>query len=379
MTARGLYTLFFGVLMLFTALSVSSSGAFLLGAAALIAWLVSLLSVLLALFTCRVEQSSAGGQAERGGAMRYVLRIRIIAPLIAPLQLRVCLPSGRTHDFVLKTRLFGETVSDNDFPCPHVGIFPVGVQQLTISDCFGLFCLTHRVREPLAHITVLPRPRETAPVRYSPGEGESSMAQRAHADRTTPSDTRAWQDGDELKRVHWKLSMRRQELMVRTYETPQRPDALVLLDCSAPEAGDKRRADIVDALTENCAGVLKNLLDARRTVRMPLTGDAPREISGDREEALPAMLKALAQESFSRPADFAHVLMLSSRRMRRTGSTVILSSRLTPAVADVVIALGRMGPHTRFTLITDNAPSQEQEQLLHLLRASGVEAEHKIA
>ena len=40
MTARGLYTLFFGVLMLFTALSVSSGGAFLLGAAALIAWLV---------------------------------------------------------------------------------------------------------------------------------------------------------------------------------------------------------------------------------------------------------------------------------------------------------------------------------------------------
>lgn len=379
MTARGLYTLLFSVLMLFTALSVSSGGAFLLGAAALIAWAVSFVTVLLALFTCHIEQESEGGQSERGGTMRYVLRIRMFSPLIAPLMLRVCLPSGRTHEFMLKTRLLGETASDNDFPCPHVGVFPVGVERLTITDCFGLFSLTHRVRDPLTDVTVLPRPRESAPVHYSPGEGETSMAQRAHADRTTPSDTRAWQEGDELKRVHWKLSMRRQELMVHTYETPQRPDALVLLDCAQPEAEDKRRADVIDALTEQCAGVLKGLLEAKRTVRMPMTGDMPREMSGDREEALPGMLKALAQESFSRPADFAHVLMLSSRRMRRTGSTIILSSRLTPSIADVVIALGQMGPHTRFTLVTAGAPTQEQEQLLHLLRASGVEAGHEAA
>ena len=47
MTSRGFYTLLFGVLMLFTALSVSSAGAFLLGAAALTCWLLALLSVLL--------------------------------------------------------------------------------------------------------------------------------------------------------------------------------------------------------------------------------------------------------------------------------------------------------------------------------------------
>ena len=71
--------------------------------------------------------------------------------------------------------------------------------------------------------------------------------------------------------------------------------------------------------------------------------------------------------------------MLSARRMRRTGSTVIITSRLTPPIADVVIALGRMGPHTRFTLITPGETTDEQAQLLHLLRASGIEAEHKTA
>ena len=85
------------------------------------------------------------------------------------------------------------------------------------------------------------------------------------------------------------------------------------------------------------------------------------------------MLHALAQESFAKQTDFARVLLAASRRMRRTGSTAIITARLTPQIADVVIALGRMGPHTSFMLITSGAPDERQEKLLYLLRASGVE------
>ena len=78
-------------------------------------------------------------------------------------------------------------------------------------------------------------------------------------------------------------------------------------------------------------------------------------------------------ETFSKQTDFARVLMSSSRRMRRTGSTAIITAQLTPQIADVIIALGRMGPHTSLMLITPGAPDERQEKLLYLLRASGVE------
>ena len=374
MTARGFYTLLFGACLMATALSVSSSGAFLLGAAALLACAVSLIAVMTAMLSCRITQEVEGRQAIRGGACRYILRVRMITPLpIAPLSLTVALPNGKRSEFSLNTRLFGTTESDNDFSCPHVGVFPVGVTQATFADCFGLFAFRSTLREPAAAVTVLPDPRETAPLQYSPGEGETSAAQRAQADRTTPADTRAWQEGDELKRVHWKLSMRRQELMVHTYETPQRPDALVLLDCAPPPAEGTARARMIDALTETCAGVLKSLLDAGRIARLPIEGDAHRELSGQSSEALDPMLHALAQESFRKQTDFARMLLSASRRMRRTGTTAILTARLTPMIADAVIALGRMGPHTSFMLITSGEPGEQQEKLLHLLRLSGVE------
>ena len=374
MTARGLFTLLFGALMLVTAASVGSQGAFLLGAAALIALALSLLGVLCAALTLRAGQQLGAVRAVRGEQCVYTLSLRVITPVpIAPAQLSIALPSGRTAAFSLPLRMIGTTTSENRFPCPHVGVYTVGTTQIRIADCLGLFAVSRRAGATPPPLTVLPDPAATAPVRHSPGEGEATAAQRAQADRSTPEDTRAWQDGDEMKRIHWKLSMRRQTLMVHTYDTPQRPDALVLLDCSPPPAEGAARARMIDALTETCAGVLKTLLDAGHSARLPLEGDAHRELSGQTSEALAPMLHALAQETFSKQTDFARVLMSSSRRMRRTGSTAIITAQLTPQIADVIIALGRMGPHTSLMLITPGAPDERQEKLLYLLRASGVE------
>ena len=377
MTARGFYTLLFGAVMLLTALSISSPGAFVLGACALMACALSLASVLFARVSFRLSQQVESGEADRGASCVYTLSVRLFAPLpIAPLALHVCLPSGREREFSLPVRLFGSTHSDNFFPCPHVGVFPVGVRRASVSDVFGLFRMPLPVKAAPVPVTVLPVPRETAPLPTSPGEGESSSAQRAQADRTTPADTRAWQEGDELKRVHWKLSMRRQELMVHTYETPQRPDALVLLDLAPPPFDGALRAQAIDTLTETCAGVMKSLLDSRRTARLPLSGDHPRELSGQEPQAISPMLHALAQESFSRPSDFSRVLLLASRRMRRTGSTAVITASLTPKVADAIIALSRMGPRMRVYLIAPGDLTQEQSQLMHLLQSCSIASEH---
>ena len=377
MTSRGFYTLIFGVLMLFTALSVGSAGAFLLGAAALTCWLLALVSVLAGALSCKVSHEIDGGQTTRGTSCLYRLRLRMPLPApIAPLSLKVCLPSGRQSDFRLAANLFGETESENTFACPHVGVYPVGIVQMTFSDCFGLFSLRRKAPLPLVSVAVLPVPLETDPLAISPGEGESTTTQRALADHSVPEDIRAWQDGDELKRVHWKLSMRRQSLMVHTYETPQRPDALVLMDCAAPKGAPGSRAALIDALTEACAGTLKSLLESGRAVRLPLPSSGQGEFSGHDAQALPAMLHALAGAGYSETTDFSRVLWLASRRMQRTGSTAILTTRLTPAVADAAISLSRMGSKMRFTLVTAGELSEEEAQLLHLLLASGLETAH---
>jgi len=99
-------------------------------------------------------------------------------------------------------------------------------------------------------------------------------------------------------------------------------------------------------------------------------------MSGQQSSALVPMLTALAEESFTKPLAFERALHIASRRMRRTGSTVILTANLTPGVAETAIALARMGPKTRLYLIAPGALATQQEQLLALLARSGVQTEH---
>lgn len=375
MTARGLYTLLFGMLMLVTALSVGSAGAFLLGASALFACLVSLVCVIAARFSCQFRQAVRTIETQRGGICPYMLSARFRVPVpIAPLTLSVSFPNGRQSSFQLPTQLFHETRNKVDLPCPHVGVFPVGVTKISFSDCFGLFQLHMHIRTPLPQLCVLPQPQKAEPLAFSPGEGESNASLRAQADHSTPEDIRAWQDGDELKRVHWKLSARRQSLMVHTYETPQRPDALILLNRSVPE-GPLRLATI-DTLCESCAGIIKTLLEAGRCTRLPLSDSAQCEISGQNSEALPQILRALAKEDFPLAEDFSRALWLAAKRTQRTGSIAVLSAELTPSIAEAALALSRMGPHMRFVLVTNGALDDTCHRLIYLLRTNGIETAH---
>ena len=86
--------------------------------------------------------------------------------------------------------------------------------------------------------------------------------------------------------------------------------------------------------------------------------------------------RALACAGYHRQDDFARVLLMAAPRLRTAGSAAVFSTRLTPAIADAAIALSRMGARMRYTLVTAEAPSEEQGKLLDLLRVSGLEALH---
>ena len=77
-------------------------------------------------------------------------------------------------------------------------------------------------------LLVLPQLFDIAPLRLSSGEMGTEAMARASEDVTNPTDVRTYQPGDPMKKIHWKLSARKQEALVRRFEDPVQPDALVL-------------------------------------------------------------------------------------------------------------------------------------------------------
>jgi len=258
-------------------------------------------------------------------------------------------------------------------PChaAHVGVSCPGVRCVTVTDLFGLFARKVLPDAQGGELVVLPVPFEVGKQTYAAEESGSESMARAAEDITSPADVRAYQQGDPLKRVHWKVTMRKQELMVRHFEAPVIPDALVLMDCSAPPEEAGNTADLQDTLVETAASVMQENIRTEHPARLPLLGEHPLEL--DKGMGMPAILDALARLRFDAAESFERVLQLEMRRMRKVGCTIVIAARLNSRMVDVMSSMRRMGPMVRLYLVTFTPDDSAMRQLISKLQNADVE------
>lgn len=111
------------------------------------------------------------------------------------------------------------------------GKFEIGPLEIRIADSFGLVEVGRSFSSctPLVvtpKVVALPRAVVTGSW-VGDGEGRARTAAAAGEDDVVP---RAYRDGDELRRVHWRSTARYGELMVRREEQQWRNRVLLLLD-----------------------------------------------------------------------------------------------------------------------------------------------------
>ena len=107
-----------------------------------------------------------------------------------------------------------------------------------VSDVFGFFKREHKPDMAGQELLVLPVPFDVEPLTFAAGDMGVETMRRAMEDPSSPNDFRAYQQGDPLKRIHWKMSARKRELFVKQFEEPALPDALVMLDTSPPQLAE---------------------------------------------------------------------------------------------------------------------------------------------
>lgn len=260
-----------------------------------------------------------------------------------------------------------------DFHAAHVGVTSPGVKWVEIRDLLGMYTVEKTPKTEGGELIVLPLPFDVGELTYAAGDSGTESMARASEDVTSPADVRTYQQGDAMKKIHWKLSMRKQELMVRRFEAPVMPDALVLLDCSRPPrtADDNAQMDMRDTLLETAASVMQQNIQTDHPAKLPIHGDHPIEL--DKGMGMPVILEALARVDFSAPDKFDRMLMLEMRRMRKVGCTVVISARLNSRMVDVMIAMRRMGPTMRLYLITFDPDDQTKLPLISKLQSAGIE------
>lgn len=372
MNRRWLIFLLATVTVLLAALSTGSMLYYVISITMGVMLLLSYLSALVTIYSAQIGFQMPTVTVKRTESLPMQISVRHRCPLpVAALYLTLSLPedSSTVDELVISPRPFFTTSLRYMLKCPHRGVYQVGVDTLWVSDVFGLFTLRRVINDRSIVLTVQPNVAEISALDLSSGENGPESLARNTDDMASPSSVRAYVEGDSLKKVHWKLTMRKRELIVRQYEEAARPDTLIIMDCGAISATREMALDVEDAMCEVAASVALSQLRSGFPVRMPLAGAHPQEVSGQSLGDFGRFVTALTEQRFDGENPFESVLELETRRLSRSGGAVIITQRINTQISDMALRMRRSGLKVRLYWISD---SQRPEAMAMLTRLSGM-------
>ncbi|MBQ8683768.1 MAG: DUF58 domain-containing protein [Clostridia bacterium] len=234
---------------------------------------LSLLSMLLVILTARAGSSLSLTEVQRRDEVAYMLTISGIVLLPVTGYLAITAPGIDPQDkkarqqraFLLLPTFRGRQMALT-LPCTHMGLWPVGPVYLRYEDLFGLFRFSLTKSRLTHQLTVYPRIHDLGEDREKAvAAGFSESQVRSASSGENLGDTRQYQPGDALKRIHWKLSARTRELYTREFEMQENAQVLVVMDMQCRSEDTRSTLDIA---AETVLSVLAHFTEAGKAVRL---------------------------------------------------------------------------------------------------------------
>lgn len=223
--------------------------------------LLSLLLSLPGMLGCRLALSAVPAALERGGTGQWQLSVQAPAGLpLARITLRLTEQNlltgeGRSRRLAMAGVARRKPV-ELSAPTGHCGLLELRADRARVYDYLGLF--SRRLGAPLpARLLCRPVPAAAEPPLIPEGPGEPCPDSAARRGPGEDYDLRGYRPGDPLRSVHWKLSSKWDELIVRERADTAVPLPLLTVDrFGAPEG--------LDRLLDDLLGMSRALLAVQR-------------------------------------------------------------------------------------------------------------------
>ena len=182
---------------------------------------------------------------------------------------------------------------------PYRGVYRVGVERMVVTDFLGLF---RRTLFPPSSLSV---------VVYPELDENFVMAMRSelintvfsyvlfNEDYTSVADVRKYTPTDSIRKMHWKLSAKRGELLVKNYQSFEPNKTLLFLDTLALPLPEAEAAAFEDQMVSHVASAIQYFQQSRIPTGF-VYGDMLRDpLLLDAETDMDKVLRVLAQVAFA--------------------------------------------------------------------------------
>ena len=223
----------------------------------------------------------------------------------------------------------------------HRGRHRLGPLRAHLVDPFGL-ARVGSVVAPEAAFVVYPKIEplgEIAPPEERGGGGRS-LVQHLSASGDDFYAVRGWQEGDDLRKIHWRSSARRGELMIRQDEIRPFPRATILVDNRAQMHRDTGPTSSLEWSISGAASIVWELAKQGYALRLATADGGPGSARWGREATDP-LLTTLAVSGRSPNPSLSAMLRKAAARPGAGGALIAIMPPPSPDLVPRFASLAR--------------------------------------
>jgi hypothetical protein len=180
-------------------------------------------------------------------------------------------------------------------------------------------------------------------MRRKKDEGPMETLPRRTEDIAMLADIRKYAQGDQLKKVHWKLTARHGEIMVKNYEESSLPDMLLYVDTSSHDLEQTDKLNLEDTLVECATAVVHYLLEHHLPVSLISYGKTRIQLKGSRPEHFQSFYSLLSDIPFDGKFAAEDVLSNDLKMVTYSGNLFLITWQLTDKLYDLLMLMNTGG------------------------------------
>jgi uncharacterized protein (DUF58 family) len=231
-----------------------------------------------------------------------------------------------------------------ELQCNYRGNYEIGIHSIEIEDFFGLFRFRYNIYEP-KFVTVYPKIIYLDHFRLKTDflSESHSMLNTSSEDMATISDVRKYAYGDSLKRIHWKLTAKSRDVMVKKYQSTSETSILMLLDLRANPYSPGENIILEDKVIESVVAVLYYCLQNWIPVNLVFFSGKMVSFQARNHLMFNEIFEVLAKVKFNETVPVNDLLEIYSSNLLSKTNILVFTSNLDYELYDKIYATANSG------------------------------------
>ena len=262
----------------------------------------------------------------------------------------------------------------NEIQFKKRGIYDFGHIALQTDDLFCIFKFTKNIYSKL-DIMVYPKVYELSNVNLSGRHSYENLINSKSGidDFTLIKDIRKYNVGDNLKKVHWKLTAKHGEMYVKNYDSVSGKECNLFINMHSNNLNNNLGEAVEEEMVDFSVSLTKYMMDVRIKTRLFIHAEEQKNIEVEFKEDFPGVMEYFLKAKSDATTEFSSFLKLNIRHIPKGNWIGIICITVDDNLRNVLMNLKEMG--YKVNVFYYESPLYEFKNI-NLLKKLGIECIH---